>query len=453
MAETWAGVIRVSHMGGRIAGSDNVHTDRDQIAAIQARAALEGARVVMLPLELDVSGGLPLEQRPSLLAAIEGVEAGEYQAIVVAYLSRLGRNVREQLKAWDRVEAAGGRIICAAENLDTSTSHGRFLRTVLLANAEREREEHADRFEQLREHATRAGVWQRRQTPLGYDRDPTTRRLIPNRDAGRVRAIYTAKIRGDSIASIARKQRMTTAGIRHLLRNRVYLGELTVGKHTNPAAHPPIIEPAVFQAAQQFAARPTRGQSSPSLLTGLIVCAGCDRPMSPSARRSTYSCRVLHSGGACPQPAAISQHLANNHVEAFVRELLDGITLQGTPATSQHAAELAEATAELDAWAHVSVADLGPDAYRAGALVRRERVRAAEQAMRAHGARTTITGALQAWDSLTIVERQHVLRGLLSRVVVRKAGRGGRPDPAGRIVIVLVDGLVNESVAGRENHA
>lgn len=452
MSETWAGVIRVSHMGGRIAGAENVHTDRDQVAAIEARAALDGARVIILPPELDVSGGLPLEQRPSLLQAIEGVETGEYQAIVVAYLSRLGRNVREQLKAWDRVEAAGGRIICAAENLDTSTSHGRFLRTVLLANAEREREEHADRFEQLREHATRAGVWQRRQTPLGYDRDPATRRLTPNQDAGRVRAIYTAKIRGDSIASIARQQRMTTAGIRHLLRNRVYLGELTVGRHTNPAAHPPIITADVFQAAQQYAARPARSpDAQPSLLTGLIVCAGCDRPMSPSARRTTYACRVLHSGGACPQPATISQHLADEHVELFVRDLLDGIVLQGSQPssqTSQLAAEHAAAIAELEAWAHVSVADLGPDAYRAGAAARRDRVRAAQHAMRAHNTLGTITSGLQAWDTLTTVERQHVLRGLLHKITVRKAGRGGRPNPADRITIVPLDGLVDQPITG-----
>jgi hypothetical protein len=112
MAKTWAGVVRISHMGSRKAGAENFHADRDQVALIK-RAVPPGDRLKMLPPELNVSGGLPLEQRPSLLAAVEGIEAGRYAGIIVGYLSRLGRNVREQLRTYDRVHAAGGRIIVA----------------------------------------------------------------------------------------------------------------------------------------------------------------------------------------------------------------------------------------------------------------------------------------------------------------------------------------------------
>lgn len=73
--------------------------------------------------------------------------------------------MREQLAVWDRVEAAGGRIVAAQEDLDTSTPNGRFIRTLMLANAERELEEHAERFENLRRWATTAGIWQRPPDP------------------------------------------------------------------------------------------------------------------------------------------------------------------------------------------------------------------------------------------------------------------------------------------------
>lgn len=110
-----------------------------------------------------MSGGAPLSGRPSLQEAVEGVESGAFQGIMVAYLSRLGRNVREQLAVWDRVEAAGARIVVVRENIDTSTPNGRYVRTILLANAERELDEHTERFENLRRWATGAGIWQRRQ--------------------------------------------------------------------------------------------------------------------------------------------------------------------------------------------------------------------------------------------------------------------------------------------------
>jgi DNA invertase Pin-like site-specific DNA recombinase len=176
---TWAAIVRVSHMNGRKAGEENVHADRDQLAAIERHAREHKARLEVLPPELDVSGGLPLEQRPSLLRAIEGVECGEFDGIIVAYLSRLGRNVREQLRAWDRVEAAGGRIVVVQEGIDTSTPNGRMHRTILLAIAEHEREQHGERFENLRRWATEAGIWQRRQTPRGYRKDKATRRPGP----------------------------------------------------------------------------------------------------------------------------------------------------------------------------------------------------------------------------------------------------------------------------------
>src|SRR2546425_4859793 len=150
----FAGIVRVSHMGDRKAGASNVHADREQIQEVAAEAKRMGVRVRMLSPELDVSGGLPLKDRPSLREAVEGVEGRKYAGIIVAYLSRLGRNVREQLQVWDRVEAAGGRIIVVRERIDTSTPSGRYIRTILAANDERELEEYTKRFEKLREWAT-----------------------------------------------------------------------------------------------------------------------------------------------------------------------------------------------------------------------------------------------------------------------------------------------------------
>ena len=60
--------------------------------------------------EIDVSGKLPLSKRPGLLAAIEMVEAGQADHIVVAYFDRLVRSLKVQLEVIERVEKAGGEI-------------------------------------------------------------------------------------------------------------------------------------------------------------------------------------------------------------------------------------------------------------------------------------------------------------------------------------------------------
>ena len=60
-----------------------------------------------------MSGGAPLEQRPGLLRAVEMVEAGEADVLVVAFFDRLVRSLSVQIEVVRRVENAGGTIIAA----------------------------------------------------------------------------------------------------------------------------------------------------------------------------------------------------------------------------------------------------------------------------------------------------------------------------------------------------
>jgi len=440
---TYAGLIRVSAMNGRQAGADDVHTDRDQTADIE-RGVPKGGRLHMLPPEFNVSGGLPLEKRPSLLAAIEGIERGEYAGLIVAYLSRLGRNLREQLRAWDRVEAAGGRIIVVREGIDTSTRAGRLQRNLLLSIAEDEREGHAERFDELKRWATEQGIWQKRQTPRGYSKG-ADRRLVPNADADQVRDAFVEFAEmGASIRSLGRTLGMTTAGVRALLRNRVYLGELHSGGYVNPSAHPPIVEAEVFEAAQlalDSRARPTRSGGPTALLAGLARCTGCGRVMSRSGH--VYVChRQFGNAGKCPAPVAITAANIDAHVALIARAELASLNVKGESGYSIERAreELQRAEAELGAYlAAVSAADVGALAFAEGARVRREAVDEARAAFVAEQqiapSYVHATGA-GAWDGLDADERNQVLRGLLGCVLVAPAGRGYRGPIEHRVRVI-----------------
>jgi DNA invertase Pin-like site-specific DNA recombinase len=452
--DTWAGVVRISHMGARKAGDANVHADRDQLAAIEQHARAHGATLVVLDPELDVSGGLPLEQRPSLLRAIEGVERGEFNGVIVAYLSRFGRSVREQLAAWDRIEAAGGRVIVVQEGIDTSTPSGRLHRNVLLSIAEHERELHAERFGNLRRWATDAGIWQRRQTPLGYRRNPQTRKLEPDVDARRVQRAFVLRGAGSSISAIADDLGMTPGGARQLLRNRVYLGELRVGEHVNPAAHEPLVTIDVFEAAQISVPRPGRNvDRAPALLAGLARCAGCGHVMSrQTTARVVYSCARRHSGGQCPEPAAVTAALLDAHVETIALAELERLRISTSERGSldDARAALAAAERELNAFVSaVSAADIGAAAFGAGARQRQDAVDAARERLRVQLAAQPVVpdvgSGADVWQQLDGHARNALLRALLEAVVVRRGGgRGSRTPLAERVrVIAYGAGLVN----------
>lgn len=445
----WAAVVRVSHMGERRAGSEGFHADREQLDPIERWAGGRGATLDVLPPELGISGGLPLERRPSLKRAVEGIEAGEYAGIVVAYLSRLGRNVQEQLRVWDRVQEAGGEIVSIREGIDTTTAAGRLHRNLLISIDAHYREEHAERFEERRRLATEAGIWQRRQTPTGYRRDPATRRLVPT-DPERVGEAFRRCIAGEPMVRIAEGLGMTPSGARQLLRNRVYLGELRVGQHVNPAAHPPIIDPETFEAAQERLERgPRPGRHRPpALLAGLIRCVSCGHVMTRGSEKggASYRCVKRHSGGSCPDPAAISVTAADRFVmDLALSELAH---LRATPKSSgaeEARQALAEAERELDAYLEaVSPADVGAEAFGRAARVRREAVDACRDALRIALARSPAEGFAspdELWEGLSSHERNTLLRGLFDAVVVRPVGRGRRVPVSERVRVFGPDAI------------
>lgn len=446
----WAGIVRVSFVGGR--GGEAFHADRDQIRALTVEAERRDVELEILEPEMDISGGLPIAQRPSLLQAVEGVERGEYAGIMVAYLSRLGRSVREQLAVWDRVEAAGGRIVVVQEGIDTSTPAGKFQRTVLLAVAEMELDMHAERFENLREWATAAGIWQRRQTPTGYSRDPRTRKLVPDERAKAVERAFADRAAGGSIMGIARHLKMTPSGARQLLKNRVYLGELRVGKHVNPAAHPPLVSEAVFLAAQAgMTSRPARSTRPVALLAGLVRCASCGHVMSRG--RGVYTCARRHSAGDCPRPASITIDKADAHVTRIAIAELRKIRQIPEGKEAQLEGAVADAKAELAAYLEgVLAAGLSPNEFADGARSRREAVQKAQSALARAQTLRPVRGNREAiWKALDPEQRNRFLRSLVDLVVVTPAGRGKNLPPGERMqVLAHGSGLVPNYSGGGE---
>lgn len=446
----WAGIVRVSFVGTR--GGDSFHADQEQVEDLQrAIAGMRDARLEILPAELDISGGLPLEKRPSLLKAVEGVEAGVYAGIMVSYLSRLGRNIREQLRAWDRVEAAGGKIIVVREGIDTSTAAGRLQRNLLLSIAEHEREAHAERFEERRRKATAAGIWQRRQTPLGYRRDPATRKLVPDDRADDVRGAFLARRGGAPIVDLSRQLGMTPSGVRQMLANRVYLGELKVGAHVNPAAHEPLIGVDLFAAVQRARVpRPPRSrQRHPALLAGLVRCCGCGHLMSrgQSGKTVVYICHGLHSAGRCPAPAAITAARIDAHVEKIALHALAQLRI--TTLKDDRAIDLARAAvtqAELELRSFLEAVDAaGIDAadFADAARARRERLDEARAELDRVNDRLRIAVAgdpVDLWNEGDVDQRNRLLRGLVEVVLVRRAGGRGQVVPIDARVRVLKRG-------------
>jgi site-specific DNA recombinase len=112
------GYVRVSRVGGR--GGDRFLSPDLQREEIGRAAAREGLEIVEVIEELAASGGG--STRPGGNRALEMVGSGDAGAVVVWNLARFTRSVRDFLEAWDRIEAAGGRVVSACEDRRTSST-------------------------------------------------------------------------------------------------------------------------------------------------------------------------------------------------------------------------------------------------------------------------------------------------------------------------------------------
>ena len=258
-----AAIIRVSATRGR-EGDSFISTEL-QLDGV--RSWIEAHPDYELPdqfviEEIDVSGARPLTRRPGLRRAVELVEAGEAAGIIGIRLNRLARSPEVYGEVKRRVLAAGGVVVAVDEGGIRSDEPEVDLQDDISQGFARYEVARARKvFRLARARAVRRGV-ATFPAPAGYDRGPEGQ-LVPNADANAVGEAFRMRAAGSSYNAIAEhltRARVRTrpgkqgsftngwsrSGVTHLLRNRVYLGELAAEGAVNPAAHEAVVDKATF---------------------------------------------------------------------------------------------------------------------------------------------------------------------------------------------------------------
>jgi DNA invertase Pin-like site-specific DNA recombinase len=451
--------IRVSRVGGREGPSfisPTVQSDK-----IRALANLRGYEIVAWHEDLDESG--TKNSRPGFQAALERVEKGDTEGVIVAKLDRFARSVPDAANAIRRIQSAGGQLVSVDDNFDSSTPIGKFAVTMMLAIAELEVDRIRESWRVAQELAVRRGVHVASRTPTGYQRGPEGRLVVDELAGDAVREVFLARARGESLREIAAmlesagvvgpygNETWTASAVAKLLSNRVYLGEARSGKHRNAAAHDPLVSFAEWTAAQHVRPGTTAPPGAGALLAGILRCAGCRYVMKPDRMRlrdgahvRIYRCRGEHAAGRCRDRPAVMGRVIEPYIVGLFLDALDpgGPLAAPTTGTAENTVlrdAVDDARLEFDTWRDsVSIVSVGRDTYLEGLRVRKERLDAAESAYMEEASRhlrglPAPAELRAAWSTFPVDAQRRLLSAGIDAVMLRAS----RTLPIERRTLVL----------------
>lgn len=344
----------------------NAHSAEDQARLCRERADREGWTVVDVHQDIAISGAV--RQRPGMTALLAQVEARAYDVVLAEDISRLGRNLGDLDRLYERFAYAGVRIVTLADG-EVGDLHIGLKGTM----AKLERKGLAARVQR-----GQLGAVERGRIPggilYGYDKanvlHPDGRfergmRTINEEQAAVVRRIFAEVIAGRSTIAIARDLNLDgilaprggewgahniagSAGRSSgVLNNPIYVGRYAY-RRTRTAYHPvtrkkelharpegewvwsdmpqlAIVDQATWEAAQQVRRR-SRGQPlhrrrKPRwLLAGLVHCAACGHQA--TLRGGYVCCHRARDKGTCDSRRGIRPQDLIDRVFAGLREQL-----------------------------------------------------------------------------------------------------------------------------------
>lgn len=329
---------------------NSLDAQREACAAYVKSQAHEGWRA--LPDMYDDGGfsGGSME-RPALKRLLADIEAGKVDTVVVYKIDRLTRSLADFARMVELFDKHQVSFVSVTQQFNTTSSMGRLTLNVLLSFAQFEREVTGERIRDKIAASKAKGMWMGGVPPLGYDLpQDSNRRLIVNPiEAEQVRTIFSKYLELPSVHALESwlidqgyqpKQRVTRSGrpvggehfsrgaLFHLLRNRIYIGQIVHGERCYPGIHEAIVDEQLFAAVQAKIDAAQVRRASPknktqSVLTSRIFDAD-EQPMSPTFSRGAsggtyryYVSAPLQQGRRLESSGAI-RRVSGPRIEALV---------------------------------------------------------------------------------------------------------------------------------------
>jgi site-specific DNA recombinase len=235
-------------------------------------------------------------ERPALKQLLADIVARKIDTVVVYKVDRLTRSLGDFSKIIEVFDSHGVSFVSVTQQFNTTTSMGRLTLNVLLSFAQFEREVTGERIRDKVAASKKKGMWMGGVVSQGYD--CVDHQLIVNEsEAEIVRTIFRKYLNLGSVKKLkdyldqkqVRSKLRTSVGGRtsggavysrgalyHLLKNRIYIGEIVHRKQCYTGKHQAIVPRKLWDQVEtrlnenNQAHRTSKSHTTPSLLSGVL---------------------------------------------------------------------------------------------------------------------------------------------------------------------------------------
>ncbi|MFH1468344.1 MAG: recombinase family protein [Pseudomonadota bacterium] len=291
-------------------------------------------------------------ERPQLQKMLDLVRLGAIDLVMVTRIDRLSRSLTDFYELHRLFEEHQVQFVSLNETFDTSNAVGRAMLKLLLVFAELEREQTGERTRAAMRARAERGLWNGGHPPLGYDSAGGGHLNVNEEEAALLRAVFDRYLELRSAPKLAawlneqghrqkrydstRKgatggRRFSTAAVLHMLRNRLYLGEIPYKDQTFNGHHPAIVGQQTFDRVQAVLAGNAKHRRGPPLkaqydylLTGIARCScGFSLTTSAGTGRGGKLYPYYRCVGVSKAPSGHDCRIKQVGAEDLEREVLD----------------------------------------------------------------------------------------------------------------------------------
>lgn len=245
--------------------------------------------------------GAKFDQRDELQRMLTDAKDGKIDLILFTKLDRFFRSVRHLMNTLDTLERLNVEWKAIQENHDNTSPVGKLSITIMAAFAQMESDMDSERIKDVMRLKKSKKEWLNWHVPFGYRLED--KHAVPDPEKAEiVKGLFRHYIKYNNVSKLVRDHAhmgtpTTTRGIKKLLQNRAYIGEV----YGIEGYVEPIIDRETFDRVGILLSRNVKMSASRDyIFSGLVRCPSCGRRMAggtyPRREWAKYQCNHYRVG-------------------------------------------------------------------------------------------------------------------------------------------------------------